>query len=146
MHFFDAVGLALRLKDNQVPSREHFYYFLLGVITSSVFYTNFFVHQTSNAYPAELNIYDYAADLINIISLYGMFLSYKTNRKGDDLNFTDRFICLLIPISVQAFFFALCATLSIALAWLFLPIFSLHSDEKMTIIPTLYLFFFMLYI
>jgi hypothetical protein len=92
--------LALRFKNNAVPSRERFLYLLICITLISVIMSSFFISNVYLGTPS--NWWDLCTDVLNIvITIIGIVICYRTNRSGDDKEFIERYISIGFPISVQ---------------------------------------------
>ena len=98
MNFFDDEELAQRFRNDQVPSRERFFYFLSISLVTAFLGTSLFISWTY----AELDRWLIASDvLILAITGIGTAVCYRTNRSGDDREFIERFMCIGWPVLMQ---------------------------------------------
>ena len=106
MYFWNTTALADDLKARRVPQRDKMIY-LLVPITLSV---------ASEFLPIEphetrlLTLVEFV--LAIVVTIGGILLCYQANRRGDDEEFLDRFICLGWPLAIRML------VLSIPLAFL----------------------------
>ena len=98
MNFINDRELARRFKADAVPARERFYYFLIltmGMVTVTSSYVVDALHRP-------INQWDIAIDIAMIILAFGgSILLFKTNAKGDNKEFIERYVCLGFPIIIQ---------------------------------------------
>lgn len=97
MIFFRDRKLARRLKNNEVSSRDQFFYYLILSILVNAYLT-----YTLNSEAINLNIYTYMIDSITLIATtLSIFLGYIANNKGDKKDFVMRATCISFPIIVH---------------------------------------------
>ena len=104
MYFWSIKKLTTDLKDNKISEKEKFKYFLTLVILELIL-INLIVYTWQ-----EIN----TANLINsLITFVGFILAvtiiYKKNKKGDNKNYIERYVCLSLPAAVRAFVYSLIA-------------------------------------
>lgn len=98
IHFVRDRPLAQRFRENGVPQAERIIYFLIFMMISTVFTTSTAI----NAMATPVNDWDKLTDLVYVGSIIlGSIWLYKTNKKGDNDEFIERYICLSIPVAVQ---------------------------------------------
>ena len=91
----------MRFKNDAVPSRERFIYAALYLmplyfLTSSVF--------LSAIDAGDLNVWSVIFDIsIIIINIIGIFICYKSNKDGDDIEFIERYISISVVIWIKYF-------------------------------------------
>lgn len=94
MHFFRDKELALRLKNNEVPSKEKLLYLLFYIMLINL-----------SSFPIE-RVKVEAADVYcwligTILYIIGIAICYRTNSLGDNKEFIERLICLIFPVSIR---------------------------------------------
>jgi hypothetical protein len=101
MNFINDKELALRFKNDAVPSRERFIYAALYLLPFYFITSSFFLYirddDVAIGWPT---IVDFGIVTINII---GMFICYRTNKHGDDSEFIERYISISVPIWFKYF-------------------------------------------
>ncbi|MES2252202.1 MAG: hypothetical protein V4482_00755 [Pseudomonadota bacterium] len=121
MNFFKDRELALRLKNNQVSSKERFGYLLITMILTNLF-----------LYDKHMNKWDtYISISVILLTVAGVIACYNTNKSGDDENFIERFTCISIPVMVRM------SLICIPLA-LIKMLFSHNAFEKSDIFKLMY--------
>jgi hypothetical protein len=123
MNFWNDRELALRFKNNQVPSKERFWYLLITLVLLDLITFTFFNQKNCNKWDTYIDI---AGLLFTII---GTFVCYNTNKSGDDKEFIERYICLVIPILARTFL--LCIPLALIMEII------LRNDFQLTSVFTL---------
>ena len=100
VNFIDDRELANRFRENSVPSRERLYYFLVPLILPSIVSFPLIL----DIWQFKFNIWDVCLHIFTImIFLFGTIFLFDTNRKGDDTEFIERFVCIGFPVAIQAF-------------------------------------------
>ena len=98
MYWWNIKALANELKAKKVPQLEKFKYFFAVSILTSVFF------ELAILVPVleETAMLDVIGSLIYLLIVaLGIIVCYKANKKGDNKEFIDRFICLSWPIGVR---------------------------------------------
>lgn len=99
MNFINDKELARRMRDGNIKSSERFYYFLIFMVGITIFMMN---STNSVMYNGEYNKWDIALDkLAFLATIIGSIILYKTNKRGDDKEFIERYICLGFPVAMQ---------------------------------------------
>ena len=93
MNFFKDKELALRFKNNEVPSKERFLYLLISMVLVSL---GVFLSEGEGN---QRNLYTNTFRIITLISC--IIICYNTNKSGDDKDFIDRYLCLGIPVAIR---------------------------------------------
>ena len=101
MNFINDRELALRFKNNAVPSRERLLYLLLLLIPFSMVTSTLAINALATEFA---NHWDNIIDVLYVITtLIGTIICYITNKNGDDKEFIDRYISIGFPIFLQIF-------------------------------------------
>lgn len=100
MYWWNIKALANELKANKVPQYEKFKYFFAFMLVDAILFEFVYLFPLQEG-PKVLDYVDSLA--IISITLLGIILCYKANKKGDNKEFIDRFICLSWPIGVRLF-------------------------------------------
>ncbi len=99
MNFIKDRELALRFKNNAVPSKERFLYILLFMGLTTLVSSSFFI---SSLYPTQPNQWDAYIDLsIIAITILGTIACYQSNKSGDDKEFIERYISIGFPVAIR---------------------------------------------
>ena len=114
IYFWNINSLIKDLRNGLVSEYEKMIYFVLtllfqnnirplgGIQTLKVI-QNSMVIQNIN-----ISLMDSAFSLLHLfIVLMGIFYCFQMNKKGDNKNFIERFICLTVPLAVRFFVFGL---------------------------------------
>ena len=96
MYLWNTKALAGELKDGTLGQRERFEYLLLFVTLTVIAMES---GRYSSEQPSLLMWVDSA--LAIVITVAGTWLCYQANRKGDDREFIDRYICMAFPIAIR---------------------------------------------
>ena len=96
MYFWNVKALAADLKKGRISQQEKLGYFL-GTFAVIGKFTLLISHVT--LYSFETAFLDVIPGLI--ISIWGIRACFMANRRGDNLNFLDRFFCLSFPIFLE---------------------------------------------
>jgi hypothetical protein len=99
MNFINDKELALRFKNDAVPSRERLIYLILFALPLYVLTSQFFI-QISAAEETRYFHHILDSSLI-VLNLIGIIFCYRTNRDGDNVEFIERFVSLSFPIFVR---------------------------------------------
>lgn len=86
MYIINSDALARDLKLGTVSQKDKLIYFLLFILLHSMV-------------SIRTNVLGVIIDLL--ITVVGIFICYKANRKGDNKEFIERFICLSLPINLS---------------------------------------------
>jgi len=99
MNFLKAEELALRIRSNEVSSREYFLYLLLLALALSLTTTTHSIYYYANTIERfNLSKIDAISDVIYVFSaLIGTSIVYATNKRGDDKDFIGRYTALGFP-------------------------------------------------
>jgi hypothetical protein len=101
MNFIKDRELALRFKNNAVPSKERFLYLLIFTVLGTAIMSSFVI---SAIYPKTPNQWDFYTDIvILVITILGTIICYRTNKAGDDKEFIERYVSIGFPVFIQAF-------------------------------------------
>jgi hypothetical protein len=118
MNFIRDRELALRLKNNAVSSKEKFIYLLLSGILTTIPLSSFYGKVT------EYNQWDICSDIATfVIVIAGAFVCYRTNKRGDDKEFIERYICIGFPVGIQT------GLLALVLFIFFMILIAIHGDN-----------------
>lgn len=99
MNFFKDKELAIRFKNDRVPSHERLLYLLAFLLLGCGMMSSWFVYGTYY----RPNLWDAGIDVISAVStIIGTVICYRTNRAGDDKEFIDRYFSLGFPVAIQA--------------------------------------------
>ncbi len=144
MHFIRDKALAKRFRENKVPSRERLIYLLITELLSIFFILNTIT--TWMHASAKVNKWSFIQDaLIIITTFFGILWLYKTNTKGDNKEFIERYICLGFPVLIQCMListlFYVLAVISYILFNLELPLETSPLDVCITTLSLLYYFY-----
>ena len=94
MSVFNRKKIEKRIKLNQMREKEKFlYFFILSVLTSLSLFDSLFGSQLPENNWSNISYF--------IISIAGIFLCYKTNKRGDNIEFIERFILISLPIILR---------------------------------------------
>jgi len=96
LYFWKTSALIQDLAESRVSQREKMKYLLAYVFLSSAALGL----GDERGYDWPFSRYVEYAGLV-VISLVGTYVCYRSNQKGDQLDFIDRFICLSLPVSVR---------------------------------------------
>ncbi len=97
MNFFKDRELARRMRDGLVPSKERFRYGLILFLLTTCAGATFLYDDVQT-----FTMWDRATDGVEIfMTLFGTIFVYKTNVRGDDKEFLERYICLGFPVLVR---------------------------------------------
>lgn len=96
MYFWNTNALAKELRDDTLPEREKFKYFLAYVVLTA------FAMELFRYLVPEYSLSAVLASAFNILAvIVGVYICYKTNQNGDGLRFIERYICLSLPVSIR---------------------------------------------
>lgn len=98
MNIINDRDLALRFRNDAVPSRERFIYLVLCLLIFEILTSSFVMHLF---YAEKYNIYSDIAMVA--LSIIGTIICYRTNKSGDDREFIERYVSIGFPISIQVF-------------------------------------------
>src|SRR5262245_51957698 len=99
MNFIKDRELALRFKNNAVPSNERLLYLLIFIIFMTAMSSTFVIN---NFYSGQTNQWDIYTDLSMIImNFLGTLICYKTNKSGDNKEFIERYISIGFPVGIR---------------------------------------------
>lgn len=91
--------LARRLREDAVSEREQFYYFMVLLVLTILPSSTWLVGQLG----VTGNYWDLASDIaLIVLTVAGAIWVFNTNASGDNKNFVSRYICLGLPVSIQA--------------------------------------------
>jgi hypothetical protein len=146
MNFIRDKELALRLKNNAVSSREKFLYFFISSMMTSLMMTSSVTHFFH--YAVELNSWDNAVDVATVIlAIFGTLLCYRTNKKGDNKEFIERYVSLYFPVSIQMILlFIILATIIFGVLTIFAPFGEIPEQTSaldLALIIVAYLYFYL---
>ncbi|MDR8389572.1 hypothetical protein NC796_00395 [Aliifodinibius sp. S!AR15-10] len=115
MNWFDLHDLENRLIESNVSDQEGFYYLLANVILFGIG-----SYGTGDSY--NYNIFMYADMAIALcITIVGLNLTFKVNKKGDNQDYFKRFMALYFVIGIRlVLFLVLCITPAIILGYFML--------------------------
>lgn len=116
MRIWNTKKLRGELLSGDVSEREKMQYFLATMILYSV---------SGQLSGGEYSGGYFWAGLISVVSvtIIGIIISYKSNNKGDGVNFIERFICISWPITIKITFTFV------------LVLMVLHSTEVLSVNP-----------
>ena len=98
MQLLDDRKLAKRFRDNAVCEKEQFLYFLAYMVLLSLATSTWIIFTLYDS----VNHWDAAIDVLAVAyTLAGTIILFRTNARGDNLNFIARYVCLTIPVAVQ---------------------------------------------
>ena len=96
MYLWNTKALAGELKDGTLSQRERFKYLLiLAVISAAAIEGERYVSEQPS-----LPMWVESA-LAIVITVVGIWVCYRANRKGDDREFIDRYICMGFPLLIR---------------------------------------------
>ena len=99
MNFIKDRELALRFKNNAVPSKERFSYLLIFIILITIFMLPSVATHIYSQPTNQWNIYTDIAEVL--LTIAGTIICYQTNKKGDDREFIERYISIGFPVTIQ---------------------------------------------
>jgi len=109
MNFINDRNLALRFRDNAVPSKERFLYFIFSMVLATILTTSIAV---APLYKETINNFDVISDLIYLASvIVGVIACYTTNKNGDGKEFIERMICIGFPVMIITFLISFFASI-----------------------------------
>ena len=139
MYLWNYHALAKKLKEQQITARNKFGYLLLimlyvptglmgsnwipGIYRLLYRVANMIItRQAPRVHQLKLfNNYNYATDIATIVILgIGILICYIANKKGDGKRFIERFMCLIVPVSIKIgtyFLLVFLTTLSVSLIY-----------------------------
>ena len=98
MYWWNIKALASELKSGKVSPFEKFKYFFAFMLVTSIFVELIYLFPL----PESPTLFDYASSiLVILITILGLILCYKSNKKGDNKDFIERFVCLSWPITIR---------------------------------------------
>lgn len=101
MNFIKDKELALRFKNNEVPSKERFLYLLAHVTLTTLLSSSLFDYLVPPSVTP--NQWSLVIDFVVVVfTIFGTILCYQTNKKGDDKDFVERYICISFPAMIQS--------------------------------------------
>ncbi len=113
MNFIKDRELALRFKNNAVPSKERFLYLLIFMVLSTLLTASFVV---SAMYPQGPNQWDTYVDIAEMLfTIAGTIICYQTNKNGDDREFIERYISIGFPVLIQTTLISIGAVMVVGL-------------------------------
>ena len=96
MYLWNTNALAKELKEDTLPEREKFKYFLAYVVLTA------FAMELFRYLVPEYSLSAVLASAFNILAvIVGVYICYKTNQNGDGLRFIERYICLSLQVSIR---------------------------------------------
>ena len=96
MRLWNINKLIAELREDSLSQKKKFYYFL------TFFILFIWIGLVFQYIPVEVNFMLVLDNVIYLVlSFCGLVICFKTNQKGDNINFIERFICLSIPISIR---------------------------------------------
>lgn len=102
MNIINDRELALRFKNDAVPSQERFIYLFIFVLISEIPWSSF----SEYIFNDNRRDYDIYSDIIiSVITIVGTVLCYRTNRSGDDREFIERYVGIGFPITIRTTIF-----------------------------------------
>lgn len=106
MIFFKDLLLAEKLKNNALAEKSKVLYLLILVIPLWYMST---AHFNANIYyDYKPNTYDFLFDaMLVVFPSITIILTYLINKKGDNKNFLERYICLILPTGIKSFTYLL---------------------------------------
>jgi hypothetical protein len=139
MNFVNDRELALRFKNDAVPSRERLIYFLLFLVPATALSTTYVINFL---YDPSANIWDYAIDTSYVlITVVGTILCYITNKNGDDREFIERYMSIGFPTIVKTtLIFILILLINIAIYYFMLGYDQSDESTYVALIYTLAFF------
>jgi len=98
MYLWNTKALATKLKTGELSQADRFKYLFLGVIMFAL------IGEVASCLgsirtPAVIEITE--SIIVFIIIVGGTLLCYKANKRGDNKEFIDRYICLTVPIFLK---------------------------------------------
>ena len=101
MNFINDRELALRFKNDAVPSKERLLYLLAFLVPMALVLSTYAINAMATEFS---NKWDNIVDIFYVCTtIFGTILCYNTNKNGDDQEFIDRFISIGFPIFVRFF-------------------------------------------
>lgn len=104
---FNDRTLALRLKNDQLNTREYFWY-LLFFLALNFFISLAIPQLVMNLVPQldSIKFWDFHVfEILLLITAIGTFICYRINQSGDGKAFIERYICLASVILIQTYLF-----------------------------------------
>ncbi|MEQ1890439.1 MAG: hypothetical protein ABL951_14860 [Alphaproteobacteria bacterium] len=102
MNFIKDRELALRFKNNAVPSQERLLYLLIFSVIGVTFMSSVYAAYTHSTKPGTWDIYADIAMLV--MTVLGILVCYRTNKAGDDKEFIERYTSIGFPVTVRTLF------------------------------------------
>ncbi|WP_420962633.1 hypothetical protein [Brucella sp. IR073] len=99
MNILDDRGLARRFRDNSVPSKERFRYFLVVSVLAIILANPAILAVAPHSVPIGWDYLSLLSD--TIINVVGISVCYKTNKSGDDKEFIERMVCIGFPTIIK---------------------------------------------
>lgn len=105
MHFFNDKALAIKLRNNELSSKQELYYLIIGLTIYAFFTCSFWSRDSDD----KIDYMLITIDVLTVASgIFGTLFLFKINAKGDGKNFIERYICLSLPITIHcAIFYAI---------------------------------------
>ena len=98
MIFFNDTKLAVRFRENMVPSRERLFYYIVFILAYTVLTTSVVTQQLASSRGS----FDDITDIISIVGVViGTLWCYRSNALGDNKEFIERIICLSFPVMIR---------------------------------------------
>ncbi len=96
MYLWSTKGLIKELRDGSLDQKEKVKYFVVFLLMYNVgFELSLFAQEN-------YSIDDLTSFVVNtVIMVVAIYLCFRINRDGDDVEFIDRFVCLGLPITIR---------------------------------------------
>lgn len=96
MTLWNTKELSAELKNGSLPEREKAKYLIFGAVLT-VLVMSRIISKDEVYLPAH-----YSALAVNVfLTIFGTWWLFQRNASGDNKNFVERYICLMVPISVR---------------------------------------------
>ncbi|MBA2875435.1 hypothetical protein [Thermaerobacillus caldiproteolyticus] len=123
MYFWNVKALAEELMQKKITPQKKMQYLLAFILVETISVElSYWLGIYSKA-----NIYDVLYSFFSIaINFLGVIFCYKANKRGDNQDFIERFVCIGLPISIRILF------LGIVMVGLYIPIggyFGFYTDS-----------------
>lgn len=96
MYWWNVQALAGDLKDSRVAQKDQFKYLIVFMIAGLI--GEFSVN---NGLKPTTDIDELLFTSVFLITIFGLFLCYRSNQAGDDKDFILRVICLGFPVTIR---------------------------------------------
>ena len=98
MNFINDRELAIRFKEGAVPAKERLYYFIIFIMATTLPMSSFlyiYFYHSINKWDIYIDVF------ILIVTFFTTIFLYRTNAKGDNKEFIERFVCIGFPVTIR---------------------------------------------